>query len=171
MPVIRGLSPASTLSSERRDELLRQLEQELAGQRVADGPLIFEIPLEQSSKIDVIVVWQKFAPLLSEDRTNLILAAYADTQANISLALGVTRDEALDQQVLPYAVVPMSRAGEANDDELRNAMLDEGGIAISPRTVELRFPTMAMAETAHRRLCDRMPHGYWSIVQTAAAIT
>jgi hypothetical protein len=169
MPVIRGQSAASALTQERRDELLRQLEQELAGQGAAEGPLIFEIPLEQSAKMDVVVVWQAFAPLLSEDRTSLILAAYAGKQADISLALGVTREEALEQQILPYLVVPMARLGEAAAVELRKAMIEEGGIAISPGTVELRLPTMAMAEAAHRRLCDRMPQGYWSIVQTAAA--
>ena len=46
-------------------------------------------------------------------------------------------------------------------------MLAEGGIEGAAGKVELRFPTMAMAQAAHQRLCDKLPRGYWSIVQNA----
>ncbi|HQU46150.1 MAG TPA: hypothetical protein PK867_25275 [Pirellulales bacterium] len=118
-----------------------------------------------------MVVWKAFASLASEDRSSLILDAYGDKQARIALALGVTFEEALEQQVLPYAVTPLAREGEANFDDLKKAMIEEGGFALPNGKVELRFPSMAMAEAAHRRLCDKMPRGYWSIVQNPVPIS
>lgn len=169
MPVIRGQANVNVLGAERRAELAQQLRQELVGHRVADGPVIYEIPLDRSNKLDVVVVWDAFESLASEDRSSIITDAYGDEQAKISLALGVTYEEALEQHVLPYAVVPMTRA-EADPDELRRAMLEEGAFTARQGIVDLRFPTMAMAEEARRRLCDKLPSGYWSIVQSPVPV-
>jgi hypothetical protein len=170
MPVIRGRSKANALTPERREQLREQLTGELSGQRIPGGPLIFEIPLEQSDKMDVIVVWNEFEGLWAEDRSQVILDAYQDQRDRISLAMGVTYQEAIDQQVLPYMVVPMTRRGEVDPAELRRAMLEEGGIALGDEKVDLRFPSLAMAEAAHQRLRDRLPQGYWSISWNVAPI-
>jgi hypothetical protein len=170
MPVIRGQPTASILPPERRRALLQQLVNELVDRPEPNGPVVFEIPLEQTDKMDVLVVWQAFEGLRSEDRTGLILDAYEDKKDRVSQALGVTYQEAMDQQLLPYAVIPMTRPGEIDDAELRKAMLAEGGLLLSDRKVDLLFPVMAMAEAAHKRLCDRLPRGYWSIAQTVGQI-
>ena len=96
----------------------------------------------------------------------MILAAYKGSKVQIAQALGVTYQEAIEQQVLPYAVVPMIRRGELNDEDVKKAMLAEGGFALENGKVDLRFPTMPLAEQAHKRLTDALPKGYWSIVQT-----
>jgi hypothetical protein len=41
---------------------------------------------------------------------------------------------------------------------------------LSNGKVELRFPTMAMAEEAHQRLSERLPGGYWSILETIGQV-
>ena len=41
----------------------------------------------------------------AEDRTRLILDAYGDDQEKIAQALGVTYEEAIEQQLLPYTIV------------------------------------------------------------------
>jgi hypothetical protein len=171
MPVIRGEPTTTALSEDRRTVLLQQLTDERSGKSIENGPVIFEIPLEGSSKMDVMVVWEVFKDLHAEDRTALILEAYQEQKNVISQALGVTYAEALDQQLLPYAVLPMSRPGEADAAELRKRMLEQGGICIAGEKVDLRFPTMAMAEAAHRKLSKQLPNGYWSIVQTVAPIS
>lgn len=170
MPVIRGQSRTTALTAQQRQALLQQLKNERDGKATPNGPLVFEIPLEQSDRIDVLVVWQAWENLRSEDRTSLVVEAYKDLEERIAQALGVTYQEAIEQQVLPYAVIPLTRRGEADAAEVRKAMLEEGGIPLPGDKVDLRFPTMAMAEAAHRRLCDRLPKGYWSIVQTVAPI-
>jgi hypothetical protein len=170
MPVIRGRSTANILTPDRREQLREQLAGELSGQRMPDGPLIFEIPLEQSDKMDVIVVWNEFEGVRVEDRERVILDAYRDRRDQIAMAMGVTYHEAIDQQVLPYAVIPMTRHGEVDPTELRRAMLEEGGIALDGGKVALRFPTLAMAEDAHQHLVDLLPGGYWSILERVGPI-
>ncbi len=114
MPVIRGQVRTTALAPQRRAELLETLSRELSGQSDSGGPVIFEIPLDQSDKVDVLVVWEAFQDLRSEDRTGLILDAYGDQRDRIAQGLGVTYNEAIDQNLLPYSVVPMAQLGEAN---------------------------------------------------------
>lgn len=170
MPVIRGISKSAPLASERRRTLSDELVAELSGKSSPDGPIIFEIPLEQSDKIDVIVVWNAFDGIRAEDSTALILDAYNDRKDRISLAMGVTYREAIAQHLLPYTVVPMMRRGQVDPAALNKAMLDEGGVALLNGRVELRFPTMAMAEEAQQRLAERLPGGYWSILETVGQV-
>ncbi len=189
MTVVRGKTTTTELPSEDRAKLLGTLVRELSGQAASGGPVIFEIPLDSTNKVDVLVVWDAFRDLRSEDRTDLILDAYDARRGEIAQALGVTHEEAFDQNLLPYSVVPMARlrqaspvggvhgdfprvapnakSGEVDPEELRSAMIDQGGIALPDGRVVLRLPTMVMAEAAHRRLCEILPRGYWSLVQTA----
>jgi hypothetical protein len=132
--------------------------------------VIFEIPLEQQDRMDVLVVWDAWTDLRSEDRSSIILDAYQDQQQAIAQALGVTYQEAIEQQVLPYAVLPMTRDGEIDPEAMKKAMLAEGGFLLDNGKIDLRFPTMAMAQVAHQRLCDRLPKGYWSIVQVVSPV-
>lgn len=171
MPVIKGERSTRALSADHRKTLLKKLANERRGKSDPAGPVIFEIPLGTSNNQDVLVVWEEFHDLPSEDRSELILEAYKDQKDKISQALGVTYQEATEQYLLPYAVLPLIRKGDADPHEVRQAMLEEGGIQLASDKVDLRFPTMAMAEAAHRRLHDRLPRGYWSIVQTVTPMT
>ena len=166
MPVIRGQARVSVITADQREKVAEQLAKELAGEQTQGGPVIFEIPFEQGDRIDVLVVWEAWKPFTSTDRSTMILEAYKGSKAPIAQALGVTYREAIEQQVLPYAVVPMMRRGEINEEDVKKAMLAEGGFALENGKVDLRFPTMLLAEQAHKRLADSLPKGYWSIVQT-----
>ena len=166
MPVIRGRAHVSVITAEQRQSVAQQLALELTGVPTPSGPVIFEIPFEPQDRIDVLVVWDAWQPFSSTERSDMILAAYNGSQAQIAQALGVTYQEAIEQQVLPYAVMPMLRRGEIHEEDVKNAMLAEGGIVRENGKVDLRFPTMALAEQAHRRLADALPKGYWSIAQT-----
>ncbi len=169
MPVILGKPRTTILTEQRRRRLLDQLTREIGGASTP-GLLIFQIPLEGSDLMDVLVVWEHWQGIRSEDRTNLILAAYQDRKETIAQALGITYQEALEQHLLPYAVMPMTRPGDKVVlATLHEAMLAEGGITLPGDRIDLRFPTLAMAEDAHRKLTERLPSGYWSIVQSAAS--
>ena len=50
-------------------------------------------------------------------------------------------------------------------------MLEEGGIALNGGKIDLRFPTLAMAEAAHQRLCERLPLGDWTMSWNGAPAT
>jgi hypothetical protein len=171
MPVIRGQGTFTVIPAEQREKLVEQLQKELSGEVTPNGPVIFEIPFEQLDKFDVLVVWDVWKPIRSEDRSEIILSAYQEKKTKIAQALGVTYHEAIEQQVLPYAVVPMVRPGEVDFEMLKKEMIVEGGIALPNGNVELRLPTMALAEQAHRKLVSRLSNGYWSIVQTVSPIS
>lgn len=166
MPVIRGEAQPSAVTAEQRQKVAEQLAKELAGEQTPDGPVIFEFPFEQADRIDVLVVWDAWKRFPSTDRSDLILEAYQGSNVQIAQALGVTYQEAIEQQVLPYAVVPMIRQGDIDEETVRNAMLAEGGFALESGNVDLRFPTMSLAQQAHKRLTDKMPKEYWSIFET-----
>jgi hypothetical protein len=170
MPVIRLTAAAQVFTNEQRQALVQQLAQERGDKPVANGPVIFEIPLESTDKLDLLVVWEAWKEAPSETRSEIILEAYKDQKERVSQALGVTYQEAIDQHVLPYAVLPMIHSEEVDPAALKKVMLKHGGIAVDGGKVDLRFPTMAMAEQAHRELCEAMPQGYWSIVQTVGRI-
>jgi hypothetical protein len=60
MPVIRGRSSETKLSDDRRKSLLDRLVAEREGKPALGGPVIFEIPLDQPEKLDVMVVWDEW---------------------------------------------------------------------------------------------------------------
>lgn len=171
MPVVRGQSSNIKLDPDRRRDLLDQFRNELHGEATPHGPVIFEIPLELPDSLDVLVVWHAWEGLRSEDRTGLIIEGYGDRRGEIAQALGVTYQEAMEQQLIPYAVVPMTRLDETNSDAAVEAMLEQGAIALPDGSVELRFPTWLMAEAAHCQLVSDMPRGCWSIIQTTTTTT
>ena len=125
MPVIRGRAHVSVITAEQRQSVAQQLALELTGVPTPSGPVIFEIPFEPQDRIDVLVVWDAWQPFSSTERSDMILAAYNGSQAQIAQALGVTYQEAIEQQVLPYAVMPMLRRGEIHEEDVKNAMLAE----------------------------------------------
>ncbi|MHB1558295.1 MAG: hypothetical protein ACYC61_12615 [Isosphaeraceae bacterium] len=172
MPVIRGRPTTRALTRERRADLKERLAGELSGRGTPDGPLIFEIPLEQSDRFDAIVVWNEFAGARAEDRDQVILEAYGDLGRRPSMAMGVTDREADDRNLLPYLVVSKTEVLAAVEDDSvdpadlhawHNAMIEEGGIVSDGGAVALRFPTRTMAEDAQARLASRFPGARWSI--------
>ena len=167
MPVIRGEIKVRPLTTRQRKTLLKQLVKELAGEPTTEGPIIFEIPLEQSDRRDVLVVWDAMGDLRSEDRTDLILEAYKPRADKIAQAVGVTRREAIEHGWLPYQVKPASIGPSlaGNLQELKKAMLDQGGFVLDGDNVVLRLPSFAMAEYAAQRLMSRVPEQQWYIEQ------
>jgi hypothetical protein len=177
MPVIRIDTEATRkpLPRERRDSLLARLKDEWSGKSVADGPVVFEIPLAPNS-IDVLVVWNEWAGVCSEDRANLIEEAYGDGHPYISQALGVTYEEAMQQDLLPYAVVSFFEDAKARilafrADEGKKladivaAKRENGGIVLPDGKVDLRLPNRAMADNAVRKLVANEKYGdlRWSV--------
>jgi hypothetical protein len=177
MPVIRGPVRASTLTKEKRDEMFAILQGELAGAAPSNGkavweaPLIFEIPLERldgpSDRIDVIVVWNAFEDIRSEERSALILDAYGDRADMIVQALGATREEAMEQYLLPYRILPMEQRADLDSTESGKAMLDEGGFLIGNRVL-LYYPNRKMADVAIERLFKKAPNARWALGEDIA---
>jgi hypothetical protein len=151
----------TTLSPNLRESLLTELKNEF-NQSTEGGPVIFEIQIGTEC-FDVLVVWEKWNKVVrSEDRTRLILDAYDDKQKEIAQALGVTYEEAIQQQLLPYTIVSnIEKTGQSTNiypakDELwlerNNIKRQNGGITLPNGNVELRFPTRAMLDNILAKL-------------------
>lgn len=168
MPVIRDTARETTqVPSSRRSKLLNTLRQVLDEPGTCGGPVVFEIPLA-GLRHDVLVVWEEWDGVQPDERTDIIVEAYStcsNTRIEIAQAMGVTRDEAIRDHLLPYLIQPCAREGEVSLDDLREAMLKEGGISLGENKVDLRFPTRPMAEAAFERLRKEMPTGYWSLAE------
>jgi hypothetical protein len=172
MPVIRidTTTPTMMLSPETRVSLLAKLKDEIGEKtNTAEGPVVFEIPMG-SECLDILVVWEEWLGVRSEDRTALILEAYGDRQATISQALGVTYEEAVQQQLLPYAVVSVLEenpefASKACSGDLRKVQelvakirkvkRENGGIVLPDGRIELRFPDRTMAKSILKLLLQK----------------
>src|SRR5437764_4087663 len=87
MPVIRLTGTATVFKREDREAMTSQLAKELEGEPTdEEGPVIFEIPLTGTDKIDVLVVWEKWKEkdVASQTRSEMILAAYGEKKDKIA---------------------------------------------------------------------------------------
>jgi len=171
MPVIRSAPPPA----HARDELVRRLADELAaapGANPNGEPLIFENPLPPTDRLFVVVVWSAWEQVLWGERPRVIADAYRECDAthpdqpprtpSLAIPTGLTWSEADSNAYFKFAVEPAARAGEVNPDEVRRAMLDEGGYA-TPSGVKLRFMLRHEAEVAYNRLREKLPAAYWGL--------
>ncbi len=160
MPLIHG--EVARLPNEVRSQLVDDLRR-VVEDPSRPGPVIFEIPFA-GPRYDVMVVWERWKGAQPDERAEIISEAYAGRAVAIAQAMGLTYEEATKDHLLPYQIEPHASEGEADPTELRNAMLEEGAISRSEKTVELGFPTSAMARAAHERLRKKVPSGSWKYV-------
>ncbi len=127
---------------------------------------MFEIPLAQPDQFDVMIVWNEWEGVRSEDRTQLIKEAYKDKADDLALALGVTYNEAIEQGVLPFRVrLRFGPQPKFTEEEVRTAVLSVGGFP-RPDGIELRFPTRTTAEEAVQQLNQLLPGMDWVVAYT-----
>jgi hypothetical protein len=172
MPVIKLTATGSVLNDADKAAIISQLTKELEEAPTADGPVIFEIPLSGGDKFDVLVVWEKWKEnnIPTQTRSEMIMAAYGDKTDKIALPLGVTYQEAMEQNLLPYAVIPMARKNEVPAEQLKASMKKYGAFALPGDKVDLRLPTIELASDIHKKLVDELPKAYWSIAQSLGPI-
>lgn len=192
MPVIR-VGDKIALPASVHDSLLERLKNEIEGQSTENGPVIFEIPLERHEGegheiIDVLVVWEEWRGVLSEDRSSLILEAYGDKREKIAQPLGVTYEEAIQQQLLPYKVASrfevdksflywVCRGPDCKKenilDTVQEAKHSIGGVVLPNDKLELCFPTLAMAESVCNSLLRDERYGklYWMILPSTSLLS
>ena len=99
-------------------------------------------------------------------------AAHAESPAKtnkITIASGLTWEEADRQGFFPYSISPDAHPDDVPPDQVRRAMLEEGGIE-TPAGVKLRFKLRESAEKAYARLQRRSPQAHWSLNQIVARI-
>jgi len=164
MPRIRGAP--SSIDRPARESLIGQLVEELKNGGGPGGPVIFEIPIKGTDTYHIIVVWERWATVSSEDRSPIILEAYESydeevgaeqaMSPKITLVLGVTPDEAVGNNLLPYVLSPCPRLDPNGPlyDKIRQAMREAGAIETSSGLL-LAFPTKPMRAEAEKELVSK----------------
>ena len=172
MPAIATKNDAAQGAKALIDDLAGVLQQP----RVPQGePLIMENQIAQTKSIHVVVIWDAWKDMLPTERSKVILDAYAKAKrargATITVAMGLTNEEALRMRFLPYSIVTTRRQGDkVSLDELAKAMNGAGGIIVKVgSSMQLRFATLEQAEDAYRHLSQKVPGPYWAIVQEQPA--
>ena len=182
MPVIRPSGRKGPLASVR-DHLADMLVNELMGERVRRGPVIFELPTDRKNQIDVIVMWEEWKSVPVAARNEVVREAYRRFEKIIeagthhidpalpreplvptpALVIAGTWEDLTTNDFLPYKIIPSRRAGEDIPEDVYLMMIDAGAVW-TPFGHQLLFPTEEMAVDALARLNKDMPEVGWSLV-------
>jgi hypothetical protein len=145
-------------------KLVERLADELKADRESGQPFIYEQSFP-TGKVRVLVIWDDWADLPLEERTNIILSAVEksdgrDYRAKVALASGLTVPEGVAAGMLPHQIIPARRkADKVTLEQCREAMLAEGASRLfGPNALQLRFPTEEAAEACRMRLIKRLPN-------------
>jgi len=166
----------NALHSCSRQELLGILADELTlpyGAELQRQPLIFEQPIPGTDTIHVLVLWERWARVPPQERGQIILEAFEQSQPalfhRITVALGLTLSEALSLGLLPYRVVPVRKSTDSvTAEQLRDALVKEGALQ-TPYGLMLSFPTRKLAEDAIGRLSAHIAGPYWAVQKITPA--
>jgi hypothetical protein len=120
----------------------------------------------------VHVIWDSWKDLSDDQRSTIIVDAYRQVEgdqaaAEVTIAEGVTVQEALALGLLPFKVVPGRKRNDTISlDDYRRAMEAEARYTLlGLRAKELRYSRLEDAEQAKNRLIQGLPGSSWIIVQ------
>ncbi len=172
MPLIHTKAAAGKAGQE--DELIEELARELVAEANADQPVVQPFILEQtmraSNALHVAVVWEKWRLIHAGGRGSVIMKAYEiaakDRVDLITIAMGVTTEEAIDLGLLPYGIeTTVRKDGDVTVEQIRTWMKEEGAMA-TPSGLLLRLPNCELAKSAYDRLVRKSSPNHWALVQT-----
>lgn len=146
----------------------------LAAELRADGggaqPLILEREVPATNSRDVTVVWDRWGAVPTHLRGWVIHAAYERAEGvaaaeAVAVAVGVTPAEAVALGMMPFAVVPIPRAGAAEPppSTAKAVRAEVGRTVFGPRGKELRYARLEDAVEAVGRLTAAVPGSVWAI--------
>jgi hypothetical protein len=154
-----------------QQDILKALVNELRKPKDTGQPLITEEHMGRGDAVHVHVIWDRWHECPEGQRYEIIRDAYEQVQGpefaqHIVLAVGVTVPEAVSLGLLPYQVVPRRRETNAVSlDRYKQVMLEEGASTFEAAgTPVLSFTSLEEAEACVRRLEERLPHSYWTVV-------
>jgi hypothetical protein len=161
--------------SPKHDSFVKKLAQELKATSANLQPLIIEEQVPSTKSRHVHVIWDRWKELDDEQRSAVIVDAYTqaegpETAATITIADGVTPQEALALGLLQFKVAPARKKTDlipleayqaAQAREAQNTLLGQ-------RAKELRYARLEDAQEACERLKLALPGSSWSVVHELA---
>jgi hypothetical protein len=161
--------------SPKHDAFVKKLVQEFTNSSANVQPLILEEQIPATGSRHVRVIWDRWKEIGDEQRAAVIADAYAQAEgpeaaAQITIAEGVTPQEALALGLLPFKVVPARKKNDPLPPEDYQAALarEARQTLLGPKAKELRYARIEDAEQAHRRLQQALPDSTWAVVQELA---
>jgi hypothetical protein len=161
--------------SPKHESLVKRLVQEFDPGASGLQPLILEERIPATNSRHVHVIWHRWKELADEQRAAVIVDAYTQAEgpeaaAEITVADGVTPQEALALGLLPYKVVPVRKRDDPVSSEAYQAALarEARHTLLGPKARELRYARLEDAEQAKRRLEEALPGSAWAAVQEIA---
>ena len=137
----------------------------------AHQPLVVWTAAPNGRSVQIVVVWDAWRHLDSNERAEVIRDAYSlDTSLppdHVTVSLGLTPAEALSLGYLPYRIVPsLRRTDKVSAQAVREAMKTAGGVlARIGDEPQLRFATLEQAQEAYRTLLGAISLPIWTLVQ------
>jgi hypothetical protein len=154
------------VASRRHAELAERLAEELASGNSVQ-PAFIEEEFEATGLRNIHVIWDRWASIPYDERTEVILQAYEKHEGSkntdsIAVAVGMTGAEAIEAGLIPFVVTERNidrdflKYETAKSAEMENTILG---------TRDLRYPTNEAADQAIKRLQGTLPGSQWQIVQ------
>lgn len=161
---------AAKATSTRQPSLVNQLADRIRNRTSLEEPYMVEDRVQQTGSRHVAVIWDAWADLDRPARGRIIADAYHDAgiQDTITVALGITQQEALELGYLPYQIAANWKAsdGQGIRVRLRRALETAPGVHVKTgSSQQLRYPTLGHAQEAYRHLSQQVPGPYWAIIK------
>lgn len=152
--------------------VVKKLAYELVSSGSELQPLILEERIAATGSRHVHVIWDSWKNIPDEERSLVILEAYqqaglADAAAEITIASGVTPEEAIVLGLLPWKIMPARKKNEKLPEEAYTKVLTQEAknTLLGTKGKELRYARLEDAHEAKARLLLALPGSFWSVVQ------
>jgi hypothetical protein len=161
--------------SPKHERFVKRLVQEFTASSTNLQPLILEEQVPSTKSRHVRVIWDAWKDLTDEQRSAVIVDAYTEAEgpeaaAEITIAEGVTPQDALALGLLPFKVMPTrNRDTTVSAEECRKALAVEARrTLLGAKAKELRYARLEDAEQTRQRLEQALPASSWAVVQESA---
>jgi hypothetical protein len=159
----------------RQPTLTVQLAARIAGEPSATEPYIIQDRVPQTHSRHVVVIWDAWDEMDRTARSQIIADAFRQTgiRDNLTVALGLTQQEAMSMGYLPYQIIANWKKGDGERafKALRKAVREAPGVHVRTGASEqLRYPSLEHAQDAYRHLSAVVQGPYWAIVKENGAI-
>ncbi|HEY8667012.1 MAG TPA: hypothetical protein VIL86_10120 [Tepidisphaeraceae bacterium] len=158
-----------TLIDRTKSKLVDELAKRVKAPEALDEPFVLQDRIPQTRTRHVVVIWDRWSEMDRAERSNVILDAYCKAgvlgKDSITVAMGLTQQEAMQMGYLPYSIVAMRKPSDpVTLERLKQAMESAGGVHVRTGSLlQLRFPSLDLAQEAYRQLIQGVPGPYWAI--------
>jgi len=137
--------------------------------------MLIEHEMQTTKTLQVTVIWDRWDGVNIGDRSVIITSAYEKANRqhgwHITVAIGLTPQEAIDTDLLPFQIITMCRKSDpVSLTELERAMTNVGDGVFVKKRGGLRFPTFERAHAALQELTNQFDPKYWSIMQEVSRV-